>query len=68
MSRRVYQCIEWSEATQQCVAAAWIEQGSIVDLLPTVDQAQTVGLAMFASLVIIASMSLLSPSRYQPED
>lgn len=65
---RSYVCIEWNETTRQCEGAAWVEQASIADVLPTVEQAQAVGIVMFTTLVIIASMSLLSPSRYQPED
>lgn len=63
MSRRVYQCIEWSEATQQCAVAAWVEQPSVVDVLPTLEQANSVGGAMFLSLAAIAAMSLLFPPK-----
>ncbi|MEZ0470078.1 hypothetical protein [Luteimonas salinilitoris] len=58
---RVYQCIEWNDTTQQCDVAAWIEQASILDVLPTVEQANTVGGAFFASIVAIAALSLLIP-------
>lgn len=63
MSRRVYQCVEWIEATQECAAAAWVEQRSLVDLLPTLEQANSVGGTMFLSLAAIAAMSLLIPPR-----
>lgn len=63
MSRRIYQCIEWVEATQQCAAAAWIEQPSVLDVLPTLEQANSVGGAMFLSLAALAAMSLLMPPR-----
>lgn len=60
---RVYECVEWNPTTQACDAAAWVEQQSAPDWLPTVDQAQTVGGAVFVSLAMIAAMSLLLPSR-----
>lgn len=65
---RVYQCIEWNESTRACDGAAWVETASIVDALPSVEQAQEVGLAVFASLVILASFSLLLPSRSNSDD
>lgn len=63
MSRRVYQCIEWVEATGECAAAAWVEQASFLDALPTLEQANSVGGAMFLSLAAIAAMALLFPPR-----
>ncbi|MGY0559491.1 hypothetical protein ACW7G2_02020 [Luteimonas sp. A277] len=63
MSRRVYQCIEWVEATHECAAAAWVEHASVLDALPTLEQANGVGGAMFLSLAVIAAMTLLSPPR-----
>lgn len=63
MGTRVYTCVQWDEIAQTCSAGAWIEQASILDALPTVDQANTVGMAIFGSLALIAAMSLLTPSR-----
>lgn len=63
MSRRVYQCIEWIEATHDCAVAAWVEQPSFVDVLPTLEQANSVGGTMFLSLAALAAMSLLLPPR-----
>lgn len=65
---RVYQCIEWNATTQVCDAAAWVEQASILDVLPTVEQANAVGFAFFASLAILASFSLLMPRSSTSDD
>ena len=60
---RVLQCLDYNEAAQTCAVEAWVEQpASFVHYLPTVDQAQTVGGAMFTAVVILAAMSLLFPS------
>ncbi|MCE7031357.1 hypothetical protein LY625_01730 [Lysobacter sp. GX 14042] len=65
---RQYVCLEWNDTTQACEGAAWIEQQSAPDWLPTVEQAQTVGGAIFGSLALIAAMSLLLPNRSNNDD
>ena len=65
---RVYTCIDYDPSAGTCNAAAWIEQPSILDALPTPEQAHGVGLAFFISLVSIAAMSLLLPNRASAED
>ena len=65
---RVYTCIDYDTSAGTCNAAAWIEQASILDALPTLEQAHGVGMAFFASLVVIAAMSLLLPSRGLSEE
>lgn len=65
---RVYECVQWNEATQSCDVAAWVERVSIVGMLPTVEQAQLVGSWIFGSLVLLASMSLLFPPRSNLDD
>lgn len=65
---RVYTCVDFDTDTRTCNAAAWTEQASIVDALPTPEQAHGVGMVFFASLVLIAAMSLLLPSRGLSED
>lgn len=65
---RVLQCVEWDEAAQTCTTEAWVEQpAAFVEYMPTVDQAQTVGVAMFLGLITIAAMSLLLPPRENEE-
>lgn len=63
MGRRVLQCVEWDDAAQTCVTEAWVILSTFPDYMPTVEQAQTVGFAAFAGVVIVASMSLLLPPR-----
>jgi hypothetical protein len=65
---RVYTCTEWSESAQQCVVAAWIEQPKFIDYLPNMEDAQSVGFHMFASLAILAAMALLLPPRSITDD
>ena len=60
---RVLQCVQWDDATQTCATEAWIEQASILDALPTVEQANAVGLAIFLALAGIAAQGLLLPPR-----
>jgi len=64
---RVLQCIEWNDAAQTCTTEAWVEQpASLVSMLPTVEQANAVGIVMFTSLVTLAaikSMIVKPPSR-----
>lgn len=50
-----------------CEQSAWIEQPSIADMLPTVDEANAVGFALFSGLIVLAAMSLLLPPREQYE-
>jgi hypothetical protein len=60
---RVLQCTDWNETTQTCVTESWVlVDASVVSYLPTVEQAQTVGGAMFAACCVLAAMSLLLPS------
>lgn len=65
---RVYECVQWNETTQSCDLAAWVERASLIGALPTPEQAQVVGLAVFASIAIIAASSLLVPSRSTSDD
>jgi hypothetical protein len=63
MSRRVLQCVEWDDVTETCVTEGWVLLSTFPDYMPTVEQAQTVGFAAFAGVVIVAAMSLLLPPR-----
>lgn len=50
--------------TGVCTAEVWVDSPSVLDAMPTVDQAQTVGGYFFASLMILAVMKrLLKPPR-----
>lgn len=61
---RVLACLDAVPAQDgTCAQTAYVEQSSWVDLMPTVEQANEVGFAMFASVAIVASMSLLLPTR-----
>lgn len=65
---RVYECVQWNEVTQSCDAALFIERASFYAALPTVEQAQQVGGLLFGSIVALAAMSLLFPSRSYSDD
>lgn len=61
---RVLTCIDPVPAEDgTCAQAAYIEQRSIVDLLPSVEQADEVGFAFFGTVVLVAAMSLFFPSK-----
>ena len=58
---RVLVCTDWVDATQTCNAQAWIENGdSWLHVLPTVEQANEVGVAMFISLMTLAAFKHLT--------
>jgi len=59
---KVLQCINWNEATQQCVTEAWVDEADWTTFLPTVDQAAAVGSAYFIGLMTLAVVrGLLNP-------
>lgn len=59
---KVLQCIDWNEATQQCVTEAWVDQSDWTTYLPTVEQATAVGSAYFLGLMTLAVVrGLLNP-------
>jgi len=47
-----------------CNSTAWVEQPTLLDYLPTVGQANTVGFAFFSSLFLIAAVKrFFKPTR-----
>ncbi|WP_223621034.1 hypothetical protein [Lysobacter sp. ESA13C] len=62
---RVLTCVTWNETAQQCDVEAWVEQTSPwLEAMPTVEQANTVGAAIFVSLLTLAVIkSLTQPPR-----
>ena len=60
---RVLACIDPVPAPDgTCAQAAFIEQPSWIDYLPTVEQANEIGVAVFTSLMILAvARKLLFP-------
>lgn len=61
---RVLVCIDPQPATDgSCQQTEWIEQASVADMLPTIDDAQMVGSWFFASIVLLAAMVLLLPPK-----
>ena len=66
---RVLQCVEWNDVTQTCTTEAWVvAPADFVSYLPTVDQAQAVGGAMFAACCVLAAMSLFLPPQLKESD
>jgi hypothetical protein len=59
---------EGSPNAGECETQAWVEQPSWVDYAPTMEDAQSVGFQMFASIAIIAAMLLLLPRRYGDDE
>jgi hypothetical protein len=64
---RVLTCMDDPPAQDgTCATSAWVEQvpaSDWLDYMPTVQQAQDVGWALFGTLVVLAAMSLLLPQR-----
>lgn len=62
---RVLKCLDFDEATQTCVAEAWVEESAWVEMLPTMVEANVVGVAYFGALLIIAFVARTTkPPRY----
>lgn len=66
---RVLTCIDAVPASDgSCAQQAWLEQPAWIDYLPTVDQANTVGGAMFAATcIMVAAKRLLFPNHKNEE-
>ncbi|MBD9368357.1 hypothetical protein [Xanthomonas sp. XNM01] len=65
---RVLTCIDPVPAEDgSCVQTAWLELPSWVDVLPTVEQANTVGPAIAGGLILLAAMRLLIPKNREDE-
>lgn len=65
---RVLVCLDAQPAQDgSCQTTAWIEQPSLVDMLPTVEQANIVGPAFVLGLCTLAALGLLNP-RDRDED
>lgn len=65
---RVLVCLDATPASDgSCVEQAWMQINTIPEF-PTVEQGQTVGFAIFASLVLLASMSLFVPRRSSTDE
>lgn len=61
---KVLTCTDFDSTTQTCIAEAWVDQSSIVDYLPTIEQANGVGVAFAGSLILIAfAVRTLKPQR-----
>lgn len=64
----VYGCPQFDESAMQCDGAQWVEVpdpgASWTAMLPTLEQANAVGIAMFTSLIVmVAIRDLLIPSK-----
>lgn len=51
---KVLTCTDFDSSTQICNAQTWADQSSLADYAPTVEQANAVGSAFLASLIVIA--------------
>lgn len=59
---RVLVCLDPTPAQDgSCQLQAWVEQPSIADMLPTVDQANIVGPAFVLGLCTLAALGLIRP-------
>lgn len=58
---RVLTCTDYDETAQQCVTEAWVEQVSpFMAAMPTIEQANEVGAAIFTSLLFLAVVKHLT--------
>lgn len=65
---RVLTCIDPVPAQDgTCSQTAWLEQPSWVGMLPTVEQANTVGPAIVFGLATLAALRLIIPSKGEDE-
>jgi hypothetical protein len=65
---RYLTCIDPVPASDgTCQETAWIDQGGIADMLPTVEQGNTVGMAIFGALVMLRVIGLINPRRENDE-
>lgn len=65
---RVLVCLDPTPAQDgSCAQTAWIEQPSIIDYLPTVEEANVVGPAFAAGLCILAALGLLNPKKHDDD-
>lgn len=59
---RVLTCIDPTPASDgSCAQSAWVDQATWIDYLPTVEQANTVGFAIFCALAMLAAFRLINP-------
>lgn len=65
---RVLACVEFDSTTETCTAQAWVENPSFSEMLPTVEQAQTIGNAMLIAVMAICAAGLLIPRSYNDEE
>lgn len=64
----VYACPEFDQTTMQCASGQWVEIPDSGEawtaMLPTMEQANAVGIAMFTSLIVlVAFRDLLIPTK-----
>lgn len=65
---RVLTCVDPVPAQDgSCTTSVWLEQPSWTDMLPTVEQANIVGPAIAAGLILIAAMRLIIPKNGEDE-
>lgn len=65
---RILTCIDPVPASDgTCQQTAWIEQGGIVDMMPTVEEGNAVGMAIFAAFVILGTYRILNTKKGSDE-
>lgn len=60
MAVRTYVCTDWDADTATCHAAEWVVH-PLIEILPTVEQAHSVGGLMFIGVMSVLAMGLLIP-------
>lgn len=60
---RHLECVQFNSTTETCEAQAWVEHQTFASMLPTVEQAQTIGNAMLFAVMAVAATGLLIPPR-----
>lgn len=51
---RILTCVTYDESAKQCTHEVWVEESDWTHYLPTVEQANVVGAAMFVSVMTVA--------------
>lgn len=65
---RVLSCVDPVPASDgTCQTTAWIEQAGIADMMPTVEEGNTVGMAIFTAFVMLGMFRLLKPKKGDEE-
>ena len=65
---RILACVDPVPASDgTCQQTVWIDQGGIADMLPTVEEGNTVGMAIFGAFVMLGIFRILNVKKGNDE-